>query len=139
MARQRLSEVQIAVGWAADPAGDGVAFARFGTGEGGRFIRIPFAVARRPALFGREVGYAAVTATASALADYGIERLVLRIGDGELLEDIERRRPLPAALHLPYIRARCALRRFGRVRLELGNVGDLMLRARAEVEHHAAA
>src|SRR5690348_9036747 len=59
----RAMKADVAVGFAADEQGNGVAYVRLGAGgERARLMRIAFTVKRYPALLEREIGYAALTA-----------------------------------------------------------------------------
>lgn len=133
--------VKAAVGFAADPQGNGIAYVRVGDGSGSRVMRVPFTVKRYPALLGREVGYGALTATAAALLRRGLGQVHMVVDDQRLASDLQEHRDVPAALTLAYVRLRCALNQFR----EYGIAGspqsesDLTARARSEVAMHVAA
>ena len=130
--------VTVAVGFDADEAGNGVAYARPGAG---RTLRVPFSVRRYPALLSREVGYAALTAVAHALRDRGIQRTEFCIDDARLASDLREHRDVPAPLAVSYVRLRCALNQFREYRIAdpPASESDLTARARGDVAMHAAA
>ena len=131
--------VVVQIGFAADPHGTGVAYARLVSPTGERLVRAPFRVRRFAGLGDREIGYAAVTAVASLLADRGIADAEIHISDADLVADRSERRPLPPPLVLPYVRLGCALNRFKRYAVHHGEDPDLTGRAAAEVAlHHVA-
>lgn len=132
------TELEVTVGFAADEAGRGVAYAATGTRG---VLRLPFTVRRLPALRGREVAYAAATAVAEALRRRGCERALFRIDDPWLSCDLRDRPALPRALTMPYVRLGCALNRFAAYRVEPGNAAarDLTARARGDVALNVAA
>lgn len=141
MAQQKAyPKIHAAIGFAADAAGSGVAYARLKSGRGDRLVRVPFAVKRYPALLEREIGYAALTAVAAYLHERGIQAADFAIGDGSLAIDVRERRDVPQALSLPYVRLGCALNQFREYRvLDAADADDLTARARAEVAMHVAA
>lgn len=126
----------VAVGFAADGAGSGVAFVRTGAA---RTLRVPFAVKRQPALLDREVGYAALAAVAGALRKRGIDRLEFAIDDPNLAMDLQERRDVPPTLTLAYVRLRCVLNQLAVYRIVAASPSDLTARARGEVAMHIAA
>jgi len=130
------------VGYAADDAGNGVAYVRIVFKEGGpRVLRVAFRVQRQPALSDREVGYAALAAVCSALRRRGIDFVRFAIDDQPLIADLGKRENVPPPLALPYVRLGCALNQFRRVEIaELpASDADLSARARSEVAMHVAA
>jgi hypothetical protein len=132
--------VRAKVGYAADAHGHGVAYAGVSSrGSKALLLRVPFRVHRHPALLGREVGYAALSAVAETLIERGVRRVRLAIGDAELAADLDERRALPAALTLPYVRLGCSLNRFHEHEVIVDPDEDLAGRARAEVALHSAA
>ncbi|MGZ3497132.1 MAG: hypothetical protein ACXWNK_13420 [Vulcanimicrobiaceae bacterium] len=141
MAQQKAyPKVQTAVGFAADGDGSGVAYARLTSGNGHRLVRVPFAVKRYPALFEREIGYAALTAVATYLLQRGVKTVDFAVDDANLAADLRERRDIPQALSLAYVRLGCALNQFFEYRLIDAEDGDdLTARARAEVAMHIAA
>ncbi|HEY8298085.1 MAG TPA: hypothetical protein VIG32_08705 [Candidatus Baltobacteraceae bacterium] len=141
MAQQKTySKVQAAVGFAADPGGYGVAYARLKGGRGERLVRVPFRVTRFPALLDREVGYAALTAVAAHLRERGVAAIEIAVDDAHLATDLRERRELPQALSLAYVRLGCTLNQFRDYSVVDGaGTGDLTARARAEVAMHVAA
>lgn len=132
--------LQVTVGFAADQAGDGVAYVRIGEAAEAPVLRVPFTVTRYPALLEREVGYAAVTACASALRSRGILRTRLIVEDARLAQDLLEHREVPHALTLAYVRLRCALNQLREYEIAAADAsGDLTARARSEVALHVAA
>jgi hypothetical protein len=133
---KQLHDVTIA--YAANLRGAGVAYAAVVGEEEPR--RIAFRVERFPALLGREVGYAALTAVVAALRAEGFRAVRLGIADERVIDDLEQRRPLPAALSLLYVQLKCRLNMLARVDVVLRSPSDdLAARARAEVELAVAA
>jgi hypothetical protein len=130
----------VAAGFAADSAGNGIAYARLGE-NGARVLRVPFTVKRFPALLEREVGYAALAAVCSALRRRGIGRVRLCLDDNRLACDLREHRDVPAALTLAYVRVRCALNQFENYEIAdpAAAESDLTARARSEVAMHIAA
>ncbi|HEV3152192.1 MAG TPA: hypothetical protein VGZ02_00150 [Candidatus Baltobacteraceae bacterium] len=129
--------VGVAVGFAADDSGNGVAYAR---AEGQRTLRVPFTVKRYAALLGREVGYAALCEVARVLHRRGFERIEFAIDDASLLSDLAERREVPAPLTLAYVRLRCALNQLREYRIRPApGESDLTARARSDVALHVAA
>jgi hypothetical protein len=137
-----MRTAQASVGYAADDAGNGVAYVRVLLKEGGpRVLRVAFRVQRQPALSGREVGYAALTAICSALRRRGIETIRLAIDDRALIAELRKRENVPPPLAMPYVRLGCALNQFRRYEITDLPAGDADLgaRARSETALHVAA
>jgi len=133
-----MKPLNVHLGFAAGPQGQGVAYARIGAD---RTLRVPFSVRRLPALLEREVAYAALTAVADVLHRRGVSRVHAILEDTRLVEDLLERRDVPAALNMAYVRLRCVLnqfREFG-VAAAPSDFSDLTARARSEVAMHAAA
>ncbi len=135
-----MRAVNAAVGYAADDAGNGVAYARIML-QAPRVLRVAFRVQRQPALLDREVGYAALTAVSEALRRRGFERVRFLIDDAQLRADLRKRDNLPPSLALPYVRLGCALNQFRRYEIAAMPSGDadLAARARSEAALHVAA
>ncbi len=131
----------VAAGFAADTAGNGIAYVRLGESGAGRILRVPFKVKRFPALLEREIGYAALAAVCSALRRRGVERARLCLDDSRLVCDLREHRDVPSALTLAYVRVRCALNQFAEYEIAEPSTGDsdLTARARSEVAMHVAA
>ena len=131
----------VMVGFAADAAGNGIAYARLGESPAGRVLRVPFSVKRFPALSDREVGYGALAAICTALRRRGIESVHLCVDDLRLAGDLREHRDVPAALSMAYVRVRCALNQFRSYEIAEPppSESDLTARARSEVALHAAA
>ena len=133
--------IEATVGYAADEAGLGVAYASIATPArtAPALLRVPFNVRRYAGLAGREVGYAAVAAIAAALRDRNVKRVRFAVPDQDLVHDLKERRALPAPLTLPYIRLGCAFNQFSECAVVASGNDDLSGRARAEVALHIAA
>lgn len=132
----RHRSADVAVGYAADRFGAGVAYAAIATGTGRSAIKVPFSVVPLSALDGRENGYAAVGAVAAYLRSRGFTRVRLRTGDGRLVDDLNARTLVPPALAMAYVKTRCALHGFAVARVERAEpveTHDLEGRARADV------
>jgi hypothetical protein len=141
-ARRSRPAADVAVGYAADTTGHGIAFAAIATGTSTGIIRLPFSVKRLPALEGREVGYAAVAAIAAHLKGRGFGRARIRLADEKVAADLNGTGDVPKALAMDYVKTRCLLRGLGPVRLETAEpveIRDLAGRAQAEVAFHVAA
>jgi hypothetical protein len=136
--------VSISVGFAASDGGSGVAYAtlRKADGTSGSLVRVGFRCRPLSALHGRDVAYQALIAVAKDALRRELGCIEMRVGDGEIALDIERRRSVPQALMIPYVVLRCALNRFREARViavEDETVRDLTARARAEVSLGVAA
>ncbi len=133
--------IEATLGFAADDAGEGIAYASLlsPAAKTPSLLRVPFHVRRYAGLSGREIGYAAVTAVASALRDRNVRRIRFAVPDPELVTDVAEHRSLPQALALPYIRMGCAFNRFFECAVVATTDDDLSGRARAEVALHIAA
>lgn len=125
----------VSVGYAADAAGNGVAYVRWCATGAGRVLRVPFSVKRFPALLEREVGYSALGAVCASLRRRGVERVRFCIDDARLAGDLLEHREVPAALALAYVRLRCALNQFAAYEVSeaASSESDLTARARSEV------
>jgi hypothetical protein len=138
----RHRSADVAVGYAADASGHGIAFAAIATGTGRGAVRIPFAAVPLAALEGREFGYAAVAAVGSYLRGRGFTRVRLRLADAAVVDDLTGRRPVPPALAMAYVKARCVLHGFAVARVERAEpieTHDLDARARADIAHRTPA
>jgi hypothetical protein len=132
--------VDAATGFAADPQGNGIAYARVRVAQVPRVLRVPFSVKRYPALLDREVGYAALTAVAAALQQRGVERVRFTVDDAQLARDLREHRDLPSPLALAYVRLCCTLNQFKEFDIVAsGSESDLTARARGEAAMHVAA
>ena len=132
------TELGVSVGFAADAAGHGVAYAAV---ENRATLRIPFTIRRLPALRGREVGYAAMAAVVEVLHRRKCSRVALHVEDPWLADDLRSHAPVPGVLTMPYVRLGCLLNRFASYRVEPGDPAarDLAARAQADLALHAAA
>src|ERR1700720_4481574 len=101
----------IAVGFAASPAGEGVAYARLLAPAPESLVRVSFTLSVQPALRGRDGAYAALRAVAANVRERGLARVEFHLDDEWLLLDLNERRTLPQALVLPYVALRCELNR----------------------------
>jgi hypothetical protein len=137
---RRLGEVlEVEVGYAAGPAGTGVAYAAFNGIEGREVVRLPFRIVRRCLLPERAVAYAALVTVARSLCKRGVTRAHFVMPDHRFVEEVTTRRDVPEALVLPYVRLRCALNAFHDVEVGAGATDELMQRAGAEVALNVAA
>ena len=133
--------VTVAVGFAANEHGEGIAYVQVGDSANARTLRVPFSVKRYPALLDREVGYAALTAVGTVLRRRGVERARLTIDDTCLTRDLHEHRDVPAPLTLSYVRLRCELNQFQEYQIAdaPASPSDLTARARSDVAMHVAA
>jgi hypothetical protein len=132
----------VALGYAADQEGNGVAYAAIATGTSLGTVRIPFHVRRLPGVDGREVGYAAVAAVGNHLRARGFGRVRLRVDDAHVVADLVGTKVVPPSLAMAYVKTRCVLHGFLSARLEPAEsieTTDLATRARAEITLNAAA
>jgi len=131
-----------AVGYAADAAGRGLAYAAIATGTQTAVVRVPFQTTPLALYGGREFGFAAVHAVAGELRRRGFGRIRLRVADEDVVADLAGPRIVPPALAMPYVRARCTLNGFPAARVERADareIADLEARARAELQLRTAA
>ncbi len=133
--------VDAATGFAADANGNGVAYVRLMLAGTPRILRVPFRVKRYPALYDREVGYAALMAVGAVLQRHGIERVRFTVDDAHLAGDLVEHRDVPTPLTMAYVRLRCALNQFKEYDVVASAAGesDLTARARSEAAMHVAA
>jgi hypothetical protein len=132
----RHRSADIAVGYASDRSGQGIAYAAVATGTGRTVVKVPFHAPPLAALDGREAGYAAVAAVASYLRGRGFTRVRLRLPEGALVEDLNARTLVPPALAMAYVKARCVLHGFAVARVERSEpveTSELQARARADI------
>lgn len=144
MSYKRESEdvIQVSVGYGADEAGSGVAYAMIHGRRAGPPLRVPFSVRRYRSLSGREVAYAALLAVAEPVRERVTGPVRFLIDDRALVTDLSERRPVPLALTMPYVALRCRLNRFRAAEVTqaaTSEIGDLSARALAEVSLHVAA
>jgi hypothetical protein len=138
----RHRSADVAVGYASDRTGRGIAYAAIATGKGRAVAKIPFGLSPLPALEGREVGYAAVAAVSAHLRGQGFTRVRLRIGDELVVDDLNARRAVPPALAMAYVKTRCVLHGFALARVERAEpieTHELQARAHAELASRTAA
>ena len=132
----------IALGFAADGRGTGVAYATIATGTSRSTVRLGFRFKPLAALDGKEAGYAAVAAAAAHAKTRGFGRIRVRIADAGLAAELSGVRSVGPALGMAYVKTRCALHAFASARIEAGEaveVADLQSRAQAEVSLTVAA
>ncbi|HYZ16572.1 MAG TPA: hypothetical protein VE591_09235, partial [Candidatus Acidoferrum sp.] len=108
----RHRSADVAVGYAADATGHGIAYAAIATGTGRGVVRIPFSAVKLAALDGREFGYGAVGAVAAYLRGRGFTRIRLRVADELVVADLTGQRDVPPALAMAYVKTRCTLHGF---------------------------
>jgi hypothetical protein len=132
----RHRSADVALGYASDRSGTGIAYAAIATGTGRATVKVPFSAVPLAGLDGREFGYAAVAAVGGYLRGRGFTRIRMRLADGPLVDDLNARGCVPPALALAYVKARCILHGFAVARVERGEpieTHDLETRARAEI------
>lgn len=140
--RRPRPAADVAVGYAADERGRGVAYAAINTGSAVGTVRLPFAATPLPALDGRQEGYAAIGVVCAHLKARGFARVRIRIGDQRVVADLNGTGSPPKPLAMAYVKIRCALHGLGAVRLQAAEsieIRDLIARAQAEVGLHVAA
>src|ERR1700722_7121744 len=137
---QKLGEVlEVEVGYAAGPAGSGVAYAALNGAEGREVVRLPFRIVGRRVLVERAVASAALVTVARSLCKRGVARAHFVMPDSRFVEEVTTRCDVPEGLVLPYVRLRCALNAFHGVAIVTGATDELMQRAAAEVALNVAA
>lgn len=132
----RHRSADVAVGYAADHSGNGIAYAAIATGSGRGSVRVPFSASPLAALDGREFGYAAVAAVGAYLRGRGFTRVRIRVADEAAVDELNARRSVPPALAMAYVKTRCVLHGFAVARVERGEpveTHDLESRARADI------
>jgi hypothetical protein len=142
ISRRARPSADVAVGYAADERGHGVAYAAISTGTASRVVRLAFTAAPLPALEGLENGYAAMAAVGAHLKSRGFGRVRIRTGDARVVADLNGAGTPPKALTMAYVKTRCILHGLGAFRLEAAEpveIRDLATRAQAEVGLHVAA
>ena len=138
----RHRSADVAVGYAADRTGRGIAYAAIATGTGRAVTKIPFGALPLPALEGRELGYAAIAAVGAHLRSAGFTRVRLRLADEVVVDALNGHRDVPPALAMPYVKTRCVLHGFALARVERAEpieTHDLQARAHAEIAQRAPA
>jgi hypothetical protein len=138
----RHRSADVAVGYAADRSGHGIAYLAVATGSGRTVAKVPFSAVPLKALGGREFGYAAVAAAGAYLRGQGFTRVRLRLADEAVVDDLNARGLVPPALAMAYVKTRCILHGFTAARVERGEpieTHDLETRARAEIALRAPA
>ena len=130
------------IGFAFGANGSGVVYTAIrGAGEEATACTT-FALRAKPALEGRDVAYAALAAVVGELLRRGLRSVEIRLDDARLAEDLAERRGVPQMLVVPYVALRCALNRFGTVRIVAfrnRTIRDLATRALADVSFEIAA
>jgi hypothetical protein len=142
MQTNRNRSADVAVGYATDPAGQGIAYAAIATGTGRRVVKVPFHATPLAAHEGREAAFAAVAAVGSYLRGRGFSRIRLRLPDDTVVEDLNARTLVPPALAMPYVKTRCVLHGFTVARVERSEpveTNELRARARADIGLHDTA
>ncbi len=132
----RHRSADVAVGYSADVAGNGIAYLAIATGTGRSVAKVPFSASPLAALEGREFGYAAVAAAGGYLRGHGFTRVRLRLAAEAVVDDLNSRGAVPPALAMAYVKTRCVLHGFAAARVERGEpieTHDLETRARAEI------
>ncbi len=138
----RHRSADVAVGFASDAAGTGIAYAAIATGSGRSVTRLPYGAVPLAAVDGRESGYAALSAVASYLRGRGFTRIRIRTDDAHLVDDLNARGKVPPALAMAYVKTRCLLHGFAVARVERAEpveTNELTARARADIALRATA
>src|ERR1700681_3003090 len=78
----RHRSADVALGYAADRTGTGIAYVAIATGSGRATVKVSFSAVPLAGLEGREFGYAAVAAAGGYLRGRGFTRIRLRLADG---------------------------------------------------------
>ena len=132
----RHRSADIALGYAADRRGHGIAYAAIGTGTGRTVVRLPFDAPVLPEVEGRSPGYAAVASIGGYLQARGFTRVRIRVAEDTVVDDLNARRSVPPALTMAYVKTRCILHGFAVARVERAEpieTRDLETRARADL------
>ncbi len=140
--RRARPAADVAVGFAADAQGKGIAYAAISTGSSAGTVRLTFSAPPLAGLDGREQGYAAIAAVAAHLKVRGFVRVRLRVSDARVVSELAGAGSPPKALAMAFVKIRCALHGLGAARLEVADpvaVDDLTARAQAEVSLNVAA
>ncbi len=130
------------IGFAFGDGDEGVAYVLLRGPGVERVSRITVPLRMRPALAGRDGGYAALLAVARAVRAQNVRRVIFEIADEHLVNDLAEHGPVPAALAMPYVLLGCALNRFESVAVQIADDSacrDLTARAKADVSLHVAA
>jgi hypothetical protein len=131
--------IEAAVGYAAGPRGEGIAYALLSASGKQRLIRLTFRVPDAAGFIDRASGYAALTTLAETLRARGLARVRFLLGDAALVAEINQRKVLADALVLPYVRLHCALNALSSYSVRVQTTDDLTQRARAEAALNLAA
>lgn len=131
--------VEAVVGYAADPRGNGVLYARLSSRHAERLVRIGFRVASRAPVSDRAIGYAALAALSRVLCKRGFREVRLVLGDGAFVDEVATGRGVDETMAIPYVRLRCVLNTFATFAVRTGTTDDLTQRARAEAALNVAA
>jgi hypothetical protein len=132
----RHRSADVAVGYASDRSGQGIAYAAIATGTGRTVVKLPYHAAPLAALEGREAGYAAVSAVGAYLRGRGFTRVRVRLADDAVVEDLNARSLVPPALAMAYVKTRCVLHGFAVARVERAEpieTNELQNRARTDL------
>lgn len=135
--RSPAQAVEAAVGYAADEAGNGVAYARVRSFDANQLFRVGFRVKHKRC--DAAIGYAALTTVARGLLKRGARDVRFVLGEPALAHEIATGRGVEERLVLPYVRLRCILNAFAKFEVHQGATDDLTHRARAEVALNVAA
>lgn len=136
---RKRQAVEVAIGFAGTPGGNGVAYASTRGPGGNEVLRLPFRIPRISPRLERSVPYAALLAVVRALQERGLRCVRFILPDPKLVDELSNRQTLPDALALPYVRLRCALNALEAFELRSGATDELTQRARAEVALNLAA
>jgi len=126
---------RVIVGFAADPNGNGIAYAQIAGAN--QLLRATYAIRRNAPE--RAGAYAALGSILRALIERGYDRLEISIDDPVLHDEMQHRKDVPRALNLAYIQLGCLLNRLRGVTFGSPEGAELTRRARSEVVTPAAA
>ncbi|MDQ2907976.1 MAG: hypothetical protein M3R44_01335 [Candidatus Eremiobacteraeota bacterium] len=141
--KTRRDTVEVALGFACNSTGTGVAFARLHGDGVDDVARVSFGCRPLPALHERDAAYAALDAVAALVLRRGIRRARFILDEPELVADLAARRNVPQPLAIPYVALRCRLNRLTAAEVVSADAArscrDLEARARAEASLDIAA
>lgn len=131
--------VEAVVGYAANPDGRGVLYARLSRRQAKWLVRLGFRVAAPRPFSDRAIGYAALTALCRAFSKRKVREVRFVLGDAAFAEEVATGRGVGESMSIPYVRLRCVLNTFSKFGVQAGPTDDLAQRARAEAALNLAA
>lgn len=133
-----VAAVEVAVGYAVGPSGNGVGYARLHGPDANQLIRVPFRV-RKAGTSESTIPYAALNAVARSLQRRGVRNVRFVVGDSRFADEVMGARSVDETLAVAYVRLRCALNSLVNFTVQHGVVDELTQRARAEAALNVAA